>query len=75
MRVLSMFLGLLLMAAGAFWIFLLHGFALMSSPGAPGAEPAPTNWSKIASDGMFPLGILQIIVGACLMFRRSRQNE
>lgn len=70
MRRLSIIAGLILAACGLFLIWMLYGFATMMDPDVQGTAREGAIWSKVASDGMFPVGLLLVVAGGWLMLKK-----
>jgi hypothetical protein len=67
-----MFGGLLLAACGALWVFMLYLFGTMMDPNIQGAAREAAIWRNVVSEPTFPFGVIVIIAGVWLMFRRPR---
>jgi len=69
-----MFGGLILTVCGLFWTWMLYGFGTMMDPDIQGPARETAIWREVWSDPTFPLGILMIVVGCWLMFRKPKRS-
>jgi len=69
-----MFGGLFLAGLGAFWIFMVYGFATMMDPAIQGAAREAAIWRKVSSEPTSWFAVILVIVGGWLMFHVPKRT-